>query len=238
MQTWLPARAPAAARSATPGGGRSFAAMPSMLLLQQQAGNRAVASMVQRLPCCPSCAAGRSCDGSSQTADEEAGAPHVPARPAQRAPEAAPDRPVLREGSTGPAVSELQSGLNEAVAAGLTVDGQFGPATGKAVRAFQASRGLTPDGIAGPQTFGELGQAATAEEAASKPKATDPADDFRIKGLPADSAEHPDSIFFDFGSSTIAESELGKLDALAQEADGLDLEGSSSEEGQGNTALT
>ena len=63
---------------------------------------------------------------------------------------------MLRRGDTGEAVSGLQS---ELVTAGypLAVDGVFGRATEAAVRSFQAARGLTVDGIAGPDTLGELG---------------------------------------------------------------------------------
>ncbi len=37
------------------------------------------------------------------------------------------------------------------------VDGVYGPKTGEAVRAFQQAKGLTPDGIIGPQTLSALG---------------------------------------------------------------------------------
>ncbi len=39
---------------------------------------------------------------------------------------------------------------------GLTADGVFGPATKKAVAAFQSANGLTADGIAGPKTWNAL----------------------------------------------------------------------------------
>jgi hypothetical protein len=63
--------------------------------------------------------------------------------------------PTLRRGSRGPAVRELQQRLN-ARGAGLVVDGIFGSLTQTAVRAFQRASGLSPDGVAGPQTWGRL----------------------------------------------------------------------------------
>lgn len=66
--------------------------------------------------------------------------------------------PTLRRGSKGPAVAALQTALN-ALGSDLTVDGDFGPKTEKAVRAFQESAGIKVDGIVGPQTKGALAQA-------------------------------------------------------------------------------
>ena len=58
---------------------------------------------------------------------------------------------LLRQGSSGPAVSAVQSQL------GISADGVFGPATKAAVIAFQQRNGLLVDGIVGPQTRGALG---------------------------------------------------------------------------------
>lgn len=65
------------------------------------------------------------------------------------------DHPVLRRGSRGPEVAELQTRLR---AAGLPVgvDGDFGPATELAVMRFQADKRLTADGIVGPATWAAL----------------------------------------------------------------------------------
>jgi hypothetical protein len=60
-------------------------------------------------------------------------------------------RPTLRLGDKGPAVEELQKLL------GITADGDFGPKTKLAVLAFQKSKGLLADGIAGRGTWGALG---------------------------------------------------------------------------------
>lgn len=54
---------------------------------------------------------------------------------------------VLRLGSEGDGVRELQRAL------GIGVDGGFGPATEKAVKAFQQNHGLTPEGIVGDKTW-------------------------------------------------------------------------------------
>jgi N-acetylmuramoyl-L-alanine amidase len=69
---------------------------------------------------------------------------------------------LLRQGSKGAAVRELQTMLNTAGASPrLVVDGDFGPATGRAVRAFQQRAELVVDGVAGPQTRAALRQAIT-----------------------------------------------------------------------------
>src|SRR5262249_49648247 len=60
-------------------------------------------------------------------------------------------RPLLRHGAMGPDVSELQRLLG-----GLEVDGEFGPDTDAAVRAYQASHGLEVDGEVGPETWSSL----------------------------------------------------------------------------------
>ena len=60
---------------------------------------------------------------------------------------------LLRRGYRGPMVQELQGRL------GLEETTEFfGPVTERMVRAFQASRRLTVDGIVGPQTWAALGQ--------------------------------------------------------------------------------
>jgi hypothetical protein len=64
---------------------------------------------------------------------------------------ASADVEVLKRGSRGPVVVELQQKL------GIPADGVFGPQTGHAVRRFQARKALTVDGIVGPQTAQALG---------------------------------------------------------------------------------
>ena len=72
-------------------------------------------------------------------------------------------RPTVRRGSRGPAVIELQTRLNAWLRATpssglalLVIDGDFGARTDAAVRAFQRARGLTVDGIVGPNTWNAL----------------------------------------------------------------------------------
>ncbi|MEQ1570958.1 MAG: peptidoglycan-binding domain-containing protein, partial [Myxococcota bacterium] len=57
--------------------------------------------------------------------------------------------------SSGGDVEDLQRRLNGAGAA-LTVDGRYGPATARAVRAFQLSHDLSEDGVVGPATWQAL----------------------------------------------------------------------------------
>lgn len=63
---------------------------------------------------------------------------------------------LLRRGSRGPAVEQLQHALN-AGGERLVVDGMFGPRTEAAVRRAQAAHRLVVDGIVGPQTRAALG---------------------------------------------------------------------------------
>jgi peptidoglycan hydrolase-like protein with peptidoglycan-binding domain len=74
---------------------------------------------------------------------------------------------VLKEGSTGPDVTNLQQGLKDLGFDPNGVDGNFGPGTKAALIAFQKSKGLTADGIAGPQTMAALQLGAGAAAGAS-----------------------------------------------------------------------
>ncbi|NIT03441.1 hypothetical protein GTO10_00665, partial [Candidatus Saccharibacteria bacterium] len=67
--------------------------------------------------------------------------------------------PVLKRGSKGSPVGSLQKALNKRkiVKPPLAVDKVFGPLTLDAVKRFQKSKGLKVDGLAGPNTLGELG---------------------------------------------------------------------------------
>ena len=68
---------------------------------------------------------------------------------------------ILRTGSTGSAVEQLQFWLNtlaqyDSAIPSVTVDGVFGSGTAAAVRAFQRKYGLTVDGVVGRDTWTEL----------------------------------------------------------------------------------
>lgn len=71
---------------------------------------------------------------------------------------ARPDNSVLKRGSKGPFVRELQENLNALGYGPLEADGIFGSQTEIAVRAFQSSAGLTVDGWAGPRTLKAIGE--------------------------------------------------------------------------------
>ncbi len=69
---------------------------------------------------------------------------------------------MIRRGDSGPAVAEIRSRLSHL---GLTLDidpidpDVFDVALDRAVRAFQQERGITVDGVVGPQTFRRLEEA-------------------------------------------------------------------------------
>jgi putative chitinase len=64
--------------------------------------------------------------------------------------------PVLRQASSGPDVTNLQQKLKDLGFDPNGIDGNFGPGTRDAVIAFQQSKGLQADGIAGPATLAAL----------------------------------------------------------------------------------
>jgi len=86
-------------------------------------------------------------------------APPAPPKPAVLTADAWAASATLQNGNTGDAVKVLQillrnSGI-EGVR-GITVDGLYGPQTLTAVRNFQAAKSLSVDGIAGPKTHAAL----------------------------------------------------------------------------------
>ncbi|MER6106392.1 peptidoglycan-binding protein [Streptomyces sp. NPDC001832] len=63
---------------------------------------------------------------------------------------------TLKQGDSGDGVKRLQRSLTAALGSTVGIDGSFGPATLTAVRSYQASRGLTADGIVGADTWAAL----------------------------------------------------------------------------------
>ncbi len=61
----------------------------------------------------------------------------------------------FRMGDEGSEIAELQGQLIE-LGYDLVADGAFGPAMADAVKAFQASQGIKPDGMIGPATYAAL----------------------------------------------------------------------------------
>ncbi len=66
--------------------------------------------------------------------------------------------PVLRSGSKGSTVRAMQALLTGyGFSVGTSgLDGSFGPATYKALKEYQGSNGLDPDGVCGPKTWEKL----------------------------------------------------------------------------------
>jgi peptidoglycan hydrolase-like protein with peptidoglycan-binding domain len=75
---------------------------------------------------------------------------------AQLTAETPVNRPILRMGSEGAAVSELQAVLKLLGYYSDVVDGIYRESTASAVSGFQQAAGLTPDGITGPATWNRL----------------------------------------------------------------------------------
>ncbi|WP_347548445.1 peptidoglycan-binding protein [Pseudalkalibacillus hwajinpoensis] len=65
---------------------------------------------------------------------------------------------LLKKGSTGTLVKELQSKLKAIGLYSGPLDGDFGNGTEQAVRTFQSRNKLTVDGVVGPATWGKLKQ--------------------------------------------------------------------------------
>lgn len=87
------------------------------------------------------------------------------------------NRPTLKVGSTGEAVSELQAALKIMGYYNGAVDGTYGQTTATAVSQFKQSAGLAPDGVVDAATWQQLfpgGQtvAANAEQISSTPTTT------------------------------------------------------------------
>lgn len=81
----------------------------------------------------------------------------IPEGAAWSAPDSSVGR-TMREGDAGREIGRLQStlsrlGYGDPVGRTLVADGEFGPDTARAVRAFQREQGLKIDGVVGPRTL-------------------------------------------------------------------------------------
>lgn len=90
---------------------------------------------------------------------------------------------MLRLGSTGNAVKTLQSHLNTVMKSGLVVDGQFGPLTDAALRAFQSRYGLQVDGVYGPQSAAMMKAALAGKTAPIPPQPKPPTGTLVVDGI-------------------------------------------------------
>lgn len=105
--------------------------------------------------------------GTSPSAAQPPGTPaEPPTAPSSPAGAVGQADPVLAQDSSGDAVLELQRLL------GVAADGDFGPATNRALIEFQAAHGLDADGVAGPLTWAAL--RAAAQKAAASPGTAPP----------------------------------------------------------------
>ncbi len=100
-----------------------------------------------------------------------------------------PTRPVLKLGSRGEAVVELQASLKLLGFYPGTVNGVYDAATAQAVKQFQRAAGLKADGITGNATWGRLFPAAPDDQVATSPSQAPPASssgssvDFPMPGI-------------------------------------------------------
>jgi peptidoglycan hydrolase-like protein with peptidoglycan-binding domain len=84
-------------------------------------------------------------------------------QPTRQQKQTGPPAALLRPGKQGAEVRDLQLALGILGFHASAPDGAFGVGTGAATAAFQASRGLTPDGVVGPATRQELTEAIAAK---------------------------------------------------------------------------
>ena len=118
-------------------------------------------------------------------------------------------------GSTGSAVSKLQTVLNEH-GYGLAVDGIFGAKTQAAVRDYQKKNGLKLDGIAGKETWGSLlaGQTARTPASASSGGSSSSLPLGRVSGGTAAALKELEKGYTPSGDVDAARSLLDSLSAL------------------------
>ncbi len=76
-----------------------------------------------------------------------------------------------KQGSSGSVVSKIQQRLRDGGYYTYTIDGIYGSRTTAAVKKFQKARGLTVDGICGPNTLSALGISVSSPTADSNTRA-------------------------------------------------------------------
>lgn len=99
---------------------------------------------------------------------------------AQAAPTTTINRPILRIGSQGEAVSELQATLKLLGYYTDVVDGAYRESTAIAVTRFQQASGLNADGITGPATWQRLFPSLSSAETLPPTSSSNPASSFPI----------------------------------------------------------
>lgn len=101
-------------------------------------------------------------------------------RLAQTAPPTKVNRPILKIGSEGAAVSELQAVLRLLGYYRGSVNGFYGEETAVAVSDFQKAAGLNVDGITGAATWSNLFPSASSAETLSVPSSENSASSFPV----------------------------------------------------------
>lgn len=124
--------------------------------------------------------------------------------------------PLTQQGDDGHPVRTLQH-LLRARGHSVTVDGDFGPLTDAAVRAFQQSRGLTVDGDVGANTWSEL--VVRVEQGSTGDAVRGVQEEFQFRNLSGDPAQGL-QIDGDFGPLT-DNAVRGFQDALGLTVDGI-----------------
>jgi Putative peptidoglycan binding domain len=82
--------------------------------------------------------------------------PPTPTTTASQTPSVPAPKTTLKPGDTGAEVKALQRALASLGHSTGKIDGDYGPATESAVKAFQTAAGLKPDGFVGPVTLRAL----------------------------------------------------------------------------------
>jgi len=125
---------------------------------------------------------------------------------------------VLKQGSSGPEVKQLQEQLNKLGYSVGTADGAFGPKTEAAVKKFQADKGLEADGVVGPKTQEALKKASSRSVAA-------PQDQFQPAGARATWTPAPTIDEVKTGGKLLKEGMQGPAVQKLQQLLGIEADG-------------